>query len=273
MQNPHNVMRTHGSAMPAPCGRRRWLQQMGLAAMGTIASIGPARAATTVGVAVAASVQTAMEQLGPAFKRASDHDLKLSFGASGNLVRQIEQGLPVELFLSADEEFADRLVRSGWARDAGVVYATGRLALLAARGTGFALDPQLRGLAAGWPDIERFAIANPTLAPYGRAAREALQSADLWAAAQPRLVQGENVAQAAQFVGTGSAQAGLTALSLVVGRTDPPWRGYVVVDSALHQPLRQRMVLRRGAGPVATAFYTWLQTDAARTVLQSHGFS
>jgi len=265
-------MRLHCDAMTAAFGRRRWLQWAGLTAIGSAASTGPTRAAEPAGVAVASSVQAAMEQLGAAYTRSSGQHVRFSFGASGNLVRQIEQGLPVELFLSADEDFANRLVRGGWGRDAGVIYATGRLALVAARGTGFELDSQLRGLLAGWPGIERFAIANPTLAPYGRAAREALQAAGLWAAAQPRLVQGENVAQAAQFVGTGSAQAGLTALSLVVGRADPPWRGHVVVDSQLHQPLRQRMVLRRGAGPVATGFYAWLQTSAARAVLQTHGF-
>ena len=213
-----------------------------------------------------------MEVLVPAFSQATGQTLRLTFGASGNLVRQIDQGLPVELFLSADDAFAGRLVESGWARDAGAVYATGRLALVVGRGTAIALDGRLLGLKAGWAEVRKFSIANPLIAPYGKAARESLQSAGLWDAAQARLVLGENVAQAAQFVGTGSAQAGLTALSLVAGRAAAGWRDHVAVDGAMHAPLRQRMVLRRQAGTAATAFYDYLQTPAARAVLQSHGF-
>lgn len=216
-----------------------------------------------------------MEALAPAFTRATGHTVTLVFGASGNLVRQIEQGLPVDLFLSADEGFAARLVQRGWARDGGVVYAAGRLALVVAQGTTIALDGRLQGLKAGWPQVRNFSIANPLLAPYGAAAREALQAAGLWEAAQQKLVLGENVAQAAQFVATGSAQAGLTALSLLVGGSAPAaagWRSYVEVDAAMHAPLRQRMVLRREAPPAAVAFYDYLQTPASRALLQRHGF-
>jgi molybdate transport system substrate-binding protein len=255
--------------------RRQWVKTAASAVFGAQAAAfarsvpGPAAPAR---VAVASSVQAAMEALAPAFTRATGHRLVLSFGASGNLVRQIGQGLPVDLFLSADEEFAKGLAQSGWARDGGVVYATGRLALVVARGTSIALDPRLQGLKAGWTEVRKFAIANPQLAPYGKAAREVLQTLGLWDSAQPRLVLGENVAQAAQFVASGSAEAGFTALSLVAGRGDAAWGGHVAVDDALHSPLRQRMVLRREAGPAAVAFYDYLQTPAARAVLQSHGF-
>lgn len=258
--------------------RRRLLKLAGLAAGASAGWVAApsvsagARQRAPAGVAVASSVAAAMEALVPAFSQSSGYQLTLSFGASGNLVRQIEQGLPVELFLSADEDFAGRLVETGWARDGGAIYATGRLALLVARGTSIALNPQLQGLKAGWAGVRKLSIANPLLAPYGKAAREALQAAGLWELAQPRLVLGENVAQAAQFVATGSAQAGLTALSLVVGRSAPPWRGHVAVASEMHAPLRQRMVLRRQAGPAATAFYDYLQTPAARAMLQNHGF-
>jgi molybdate transport system substrate-binding protein len=270
-------MQSRESTASVPITRRHWLALAGLALAGAGSAAraqgGRRDAGAATGVAVASSVQAAMEELVPAFTQVSGHRLALSYGASGNLVRQIGQGLPVELFLSADEDFANALARAGWARDGGVVYATGRLALVVARGTSIALDPGLRGLKAGWAGVRRFAIANPLLAPYGNAAREALEQVGLWDAAQPKLVLGENVAQAAQFVGTGSAEAGLTALSLLVGRTDAPWRGHVAVDSALHAPLRQRMVLRRQAGPAASAFYDYLQTPAAQAVLQRHGFN
>lgn len=255
--------------------RRDWLKVAGaaVAAPGRADAAPPAAPSGAAGsVAVASSVQAAMEVLAPAFSHATGHALRLTFGASGNLVRQIDQGLPVDLFLSADEAFAGRLVATGWARDAGAVYATGRLALVVARGTAIALDGRLLGLKAGWGEVRKFSIANPLLAPYGKAARETLESAGLWEAAQARLVLGESVAQAAQFVGTGSAQAGLTALSLVVRRAAAGWRDHVAVDGAMHAPLRQRMVLRRQAGVAATAFYDYLQTPAARALLQSHGF-
>jgi molybdate transport system substrate-binding protein len=223
-------------------------------------------------IAVASSVQAAMEEIAPAFTQATGHRMALSFGASGNFVRQIQQGLPVELFLSADEDFALQLADAGLARDRGAVYARGRLALVLARDCTIALDARLQGLKAGWAQMRKLAIANPELAPYGRAAREALQAAGLWDAAGSRLVLGENVAQAAQFVASGSAQAGLTALSLLAARPAGLWGGHVAVDDTLYRPLRQRMVLLRRAGPAAVALYAYLLTPPARAVLQRHGF-
>jgi molybdate transport system substrate-binding protein len=199
----------------------------------------------------------------------------MTAGASGHLAQQIGQGLPVDLFLSADEDFAKRLADSGWAGDPGVVYASGRLALVVAAGTAIPVDGGLRGLRSAWPQARKFAIANPLLAPYGVAAEQALRSVALWESVQPKLVLGANVAQAAQFVATGSAQAGLTALSLLVGRaagTAPVWGGYVEVDAGLYRPLRQRMVLRRNAPQAAVALYAWLQTAAARALFRQHGF-
>lgn len=216
-----------------------------------------------------------MEAILPVFTQSTGHAVALTSGASGNLARQIAQGLPVDLFLSADEEFARRLAASGWARDIGTVYASGRLALVLAQGTSIPLDARLQGLRSGWPQVRKFSIANPLLAPYGVAAQQALRTVALWEAAQPKLVLGENVAQAAQFVVTGSAQAGLTALSLLTGRaagTAPAFGGHVEVDAALHAPLRQRMVLRRDASPAAAALYDYLQAPAARALFQQHGF-
>ena len=194
-------------------------------------------------VAVAASVQRAMEEIAPAWMRSTGHRLRITYGSSGNFVRQIQQGLPVELFLSADESFVLRLADAGLTRDRGAIYASGRLALLLAKDSAIALDPQLQGLKAGWASVHKFAIANPELAPYGRAARETLQTVGLWEAAQSKLVLGENVAQATQFVTTGSAQAGLTALSLLVGNEAAGLGRYLALPGNLHAPLLQRMVL------------------------------
>jgi molybdate transport system substrate-binding protein len=223
-------------------------------------------------VAVAASVQRAMEEIAPAWMRSTGHQLRITYGSSGNFVRQIQQGLPVELFLSADESFAFRLADAGLTRGRGAIYASGRLALLLAKDTAIALDPQLQGLKAGWASVHKFAIANPELAPYGRAAREVLQAVGLWEAAQGKLVLGENVAQATQFVTTGSAQAGLTALSLLVGNEAAGLGRYLALSGSLHGPLLQRMVLLKQASPAAAALYEYLQSGPAKAVLMRHGF-
>jgi molybdate transport system substrate-binding protein len=251
--------------------RRRILK---LAGAGVAAWAGPAATAQNALplVAVAASVQRAMQEIAPAWMQATGHRLNIIYGSSGNFLRQIQQGLPVELFLSADERFALALAEAGLARDRGAIYATGRLALLVAEGSSIALDPQLRGLKAGWHRIRKFAIANRELAPYGQAACEALQSAGLWEAAQTKLVIGENVGQATQFVATGAAQAGLTALSLLAGDGPRHTGPFIAVSETLHAPLRQRMVLLKRAAPAAAAFYEYLQSSPAKTILRRRGF-
>jgi molybdate transport system substrate-binding protein len=224
-------------------------------------------------VAVAASVQGAMEDIAPAWMRSTGHRVRITYGSSGNFVRQIQQGLPVELFLSADEAFALKLADAGLTRDRGVIYASGRLALLVARESAIGLDPQLQGLKSAWPTVRKFAIANPELAPYGKAAREVLQTVGLWEPVVPKLVLGENIAQATQFVATGAAQAGITALSLVTGNRAPGLDRYIGLPDNLHAPLRQRMVLLAQAGSAATAFYEYLQSSPAKALLRRHGFA
>jgi molybdate transport system substrate-binding protein len=224
-------------------------------------------------IAVAASVQGAMEEIAGAWTRETGLRLNIAYGASGNFVRQIQQGLPAELFLSADEGFALKLAEAGLARDTGAIYASGRLALVVPKTSTLALDPQLRGLKAGWASVRKFAIANPELAPYGKAAREVLQAAGLWEQAQDKLVLGENIGQATQFVTTGAAQAGITALSLLTESEAGRNSRYVALPDSLHAPLRQRMVLLKRAGPAAAAFYRHLQSAPAKALLRKHGFT
>jgi molybdate transport system substrate-binding protein len=224
-------------------------------------------------VAVASSVQQAMEEIASAWMRSTGQQLRIVYGSSGNLARQIQQGLPVELFLSADDSFVFHLADAGLTRDRGRVYASGRLALLLAKGSAIQLDAGLRGLKADWHSIRKFAIANPELAPYGRAAREVLQSAGLWDSAQPKLVLGESIAQVTQFVLTGSAQAGFTALSLLTGNTASGVGRHLALPENLHAPLQQRMVLLKRAGPVAAAFHQHLQSAEAKAILRRYGFA
>ena len=227
-------------------------------------------------VAAAANMQTALAELVPLFEKDGQGKVFLSIGASANLVRQIQQGLPAELFLSADEDFAFKLADAGLTTDRGAVYATGRIVLVVPQNSALALDPQLVGLKnalmSAPASIDKFAIANPELAPYGKAAVQALQKQAIWPLLQPQLVMGENIAQTTQFISSGAAPAGITALALVLAPAVAPRVRYVVVASELHAPIRQRMVLLKTAGPTARAFYAFLQSPAAKQVLLRHGY-
>jgi molybdate transport system substrate-binding protein len=232
------------------------------------------RAADVPNVAAAADLQFALPEIAAAFTRDTGHAVKLVFGSSGNLRRQIGEGAPFQLFLSADEAYVQALAREGKTRDQGVIYAVGRVAVVAAEGSPLVPDAALANLrsaiAAG--RVTRFAIANPEHAPYGRAAREALQKAGLWDVLQSKLVLGENVAQAAQFAITAGAQGGIVSYAQVVG---PALRGkvrYAVLPDESHAPIRQRMALLRDAGVVAEAFFRYVSSPAGRGILTRYGF-
>lgn len=245
--------------------------QLGLA-MASQASAQDAAASRPALVAAAANLQPVLAELVPLFERGQKSRVRINIGSSANLVRQIQQGLPAELFMSADEDFALRLADAGLTLDRGLVYATGRLVLLVPADSPLALDPQLRGLKAGLGQVQKFAIANPELAPYGKAAVQVLQKLDLWPALHGKIVLGENIAQTTQYVSTGAAQAGITALSLALAPELATRVRYVLLPDNLHAPVRQRMVLLKNAGPAARAFYEFLQSPAAKAVLTRYGY-
>lgn len=226
-------------------------------------------------VAAAASLNEALADIAMQFERDRNLRVDVVFGASGTLTRQIQDGAPFELFLAADEELPKQLAAAGLTRDAGVVYATGRLALFAPTGSPLAVDARLDGLArllaAG--RVTRFAIANPDVAPYGRAAEALLRRRGLWEGIRPSLVLGDSIAQAAQFATAGNAVGGLLAYSTVSSRAFANRGRSVVIPSSDHPPLTQRMVLLKRAGPVASQFYSYLQGAVARGMLARHGFT
>ena len=223
-------------------------------------------------VAAASDLKFALTEIAAAFAATTGRGVQLVFGSSGNFARQIRQGAPYELFFSADEGYVAALAEAGRTRDGGLVYGTGRLALLASRSFRVEVDSRLRGLRARLEHLRRFAIANPEHAPYGRAAREALSALGIWETLSARIVRAENVAQAAQFVATGAAQAGLVAWPLLAGGRGDAIGPHAQVDESLHAPLRQRMVLLRGAAAVASGFYEYVQQPPARAALARHGF-
>ena len=246
----------------------------GLATTLSLGGVTAARAEAGPVIAAAASLQSVLPKVVEAFRAQGGGPVRVVFGSSGALTTQIEQGAPFELFLSADRPYVARLAARDLTLDGGVAYAEGRIALFAPTGSRLKADGQLKDLAAALRDgrLRRLAIANPDHAPYGRAARQALTHAGLWPAIQPRLVVGENIAQAAQFGSTGAAQGGVIAWSLAVAPEFARRGRSALIPGDWHQPLDQQMVLLKGAGPIARGFYGYLQRPAARAILDRYGF-
>ena len=254
--------------------RRLFLHAVGFTAASTLLPRAAPAAGSSI-VAAAADLQFALPQIVAAFEKKTGETVRISFGSSGNLSRQIRQGAPFGLFLSADEQYVLRLAADGFTRGEGAVYALGRIALVVPHGSPLkpdgSLDDLARALHAG--RVTRFAIANPAHAPYGKRAEEALRHRGLWKAIQPKLVLGENVAQATQFAVSGNTDGGIVAQSLTVAPEIRAKADSALIPADWHSPLRQRMALTNEAGPAAEAFYQFLEGSQARVILERYGFS
>ena len=225
-------------------------------------------------VAAAASLRHVFPEVARAWSAAGGAPPEVSYGSSGNLYRQIVQGAPFDLFLSADEGQALRLVRAGRTEGEGAVYGVGRLALLVPRHSALVLDASLAdlGRAIGDGRLRRLSIANPAHAPYGRAARDALVRTALWPRLEDRLLLAENAAQAVQFALARGAEGGLVPYALALsGRVSAEAR-HVLLDASMHRPITQRMVLLSGSGADARALFRFLAGPAARRIFERFGF-
>ena len=226
-------------------------------------------------VAAASDLGYCIDELVGAYRKtAPDAEPKVSLGASGNFFAQIRNGAPFEVFLSADMDYPRQLARLGAADGATLVpYAIGRIAL-------WSLDPQVdpnRGLSALIADarVKRFAIANSVTAPYGRAAKAALERDGLWNTVQPKLVIGENIAQTAQFVQTGNAQAGIISFATLHSTKLKGVGRYALVPTNGLSPIEQGAIVTKAgaANPHAAAFIRFLGSPEARAILARNGFS
>jgi len=226
-------------------------------------------------IAAAASVKLALQDIADAFRQDTGKSVRLSFASSGNLTRQIQQGAPFELFLSANTAYVEQLQQQKLAQDQKFVYALGRLVLLTTVASPLTLDEQLQGIRQSLQTgrLKHFAIANPELAPYGVAAREVLQHWQLWSSIQSHLVLGENVAQATQFAASGAAQVGLVSYFLALAPQLKNKIRFVLIPQAFHQPLAQTMVLLNRAGDTAKLFYRYMQQHKAQQILNRYGYS
>lgn len=271
-------MMTHSAT--AHAWTRRALLTLGLGAGAAIAALAiqmtgaDAQQADVPVIAAAADLKFAVTELASAFKADTGKEVKLSFGSTGNFATQIRQGAPFQVFMAADQKFIADLYKEGFTRDAGDLYAEGRIVLMVPHGSMLKADEAMDDLAAQLAAgrITRFAIANPEHAPYGLRAEEALKHRGLWDKVQPHLVLGENVSQAAQFALSGNAQGGIIAYSLALAPEVRSQGQFALIPHDWHEPLLQRMALLKNAGPVAEEFYAYMKTPKAREIMKKFGF-
>jgi molybdate transport system substrate-binding protein len=236
----------------------------------------PARAADrSITIAAAADLSSALQQVAANYEKRSGVDVKLSFGASGALTQQIQNGAPFDLFFSADSEYPRQLIAGGLA-DASTLYryAVGRLVLWAPKDSPLEIERQGMSVLLD-PSVKKIAIANPQHAPYGRAAVAVLKYYGFYEKVSDRLVLGENVSQAAQFAESGNAQVGFVALAHAMAPAMQGKGKYWVVPADAYPPLDQSVVaiLHSAHRQEALAFLQYLKTDEAVAVLQRYGFS
>lgn len=258
--------------MPSPTrlavSARPWIALVPLLIVAGCGGSGVPEADRPLLVAAASSLQDALPEIAERFTEETGRAVSLSFGSSGQLATQVEQGAPFDLFLSADRAFVDRLVESGaiatgTARD----YARGQLVLVRradAEGPLDGLDDLTRA------EVRAVAIAEPETAPYGRAARQALEDAGLWDGLQPKLVRGRSVRQALRYVETGDADAALVAES-IAGSSGLP---SLPIDPSRYEPIVQRLGVIAGSprADAARDFADFLIAGPGRAVLGEHGF-
>ena len=228
----------------------------------------------SVRVAAAADLKFAMKELAKKFENKTGARVDVSYGSSGNFFSQLQNGAPFDLFFSADVEYPRKLEAEGLAEPGTLGdYALGRIVIWMPDDSSVDLGKE------GWnalldPGVQKVAIANPELAPYGRAAASALKKAGIYEQVKAKLVYGENISQAAQFVQSGNAQAGIIALSLAFSpgmKRGKVWQ----IPAEMHPPIEQGAVLLKNARnrPAAQAFLNFVKSAAGKEVLEQHGFS
>jgi molybdate transport system substrate-binding protein len=254
--------------------RRLWCYLFIIVGCGACTASPPAPIATTspnpLLVAAASDLIPAFEELGVLFTAQTGIEVVFNFGSTGQLAQQIEQGAPVDVFAAANVSFINTLQSAGLViEDTIATYAFGRLTVWTHADSPFTFT-SLDDLTQ--PGINRIAIANPEHAPYGIAAREALQAAGLWDILQPSLILGENIAQAFQYAETGNVDAAIVALSLSIAAGESG--RWMLIPETLHNPLQQTLVVIKST-PRETAarqFALFVNSAAGREVMQRFGF-
>ena len=223
-------------------------------------------------VAAAADLNFALKEIAQKYQTQTGQSVKLTFGSSGNFFNAIRNGAPYDVYFSADMDYPKQL-ESAALSEPGTLYdyAVGRLVLWAPQNSPLDLRQGLKILAGA--QVRKISIANPQHAPYGRAAVAAMKSAGVYDRVEPKLVLGENISQAAQFVDSGNADVGLLALSLA--KTPTMHGKYELVPTDSYPALRQAaVVLRRSSRKdAAKRFLEFLKSSDARAILDKYGFA
>lgn len=227
--------------------------------------------ADQVNVAVAANFAAPIKKIAQDFERETGHRLQISSGSTGGFYAQIRNGAPFHVLLAADDETPLKIENEGLGvTGSRFTYAIGKL-ILWSKQTNF-VDSKGEILKSN--QFDRLAIANPKIAPYGLAAMEVLERLNLQVALKPKLVQGESIAQAYQFVATQNAQLGFVALSQVIADGKISEGSAWIIPATMYSPIRQDAVLlNEGKGSLAaTAFLTYLRGEKARATIRSFGY-
>lgn len=225
-----------------------------------LVTLGSIHAADLI-VAGASDLSPLTSPLSQAFERNMHVPVKFTLGSSGQLTQQIESGAPFDVFLSADEHYVKQLVANGHLEPATVVYALGQIGLWSRDGAVRSFDDLLK------PSVVHLAIPNPEHAPYGIAAKKALETRGVWSKIESKIVYGENVRQAMQFAESGNADAVITSWTLLVGRDA------VLLPADWHDPIRQSGGVVKSSAQAATAriFLDFLKSAEGQKILQSGG--
>lgn len=220
-------------------------------------------------VAAAADLAPAFEELGRSFEQATGIKVVYSFGSTGNLVKQIENGAPMDVFAAANVEYVNGLEQKGLIiPGTKALYARGRITLWTNADSPLKID-KLADLARA--DVKRIGIANPEHAPYGMAAREALQAVGIYDALKEKLVLGENVRMTLQYAETGNVDVSIVALSLSV-QSKGRW---TLIPEELHKPLDQALAVIKGTKheQQAREFAAYINGPQGRPVMRKYGFT
>ena len=219
-------------------------------------------------VAAAADLTPAFEELGREFESTTKTKVVFVFGSTGMLTRQIENGAPFDLFAAANVSYIDELDQKGLIiSDSKAIYARGRITLWSPNESTL----RLQGIAdLARPEVQRVAIANPDHAPYGLAAKQALQSAGVWDRVQPKLVYGDNIRQTLQYAQTGNVEVAIVALSLSI-QSNGRW---TVIPEELHQPIDQGLAIMKTTKneQAARAFAAFISSPQGKAIMKKYGF-
>lgn len=224
-------------------------------------------------VAAAADLQSAMQEMAARFEKETGKTVKVIYGSSGNFFQQIQNGAPFDIFFSANLDYPRKLEAAGLTVPGSYYqYAKGKIVIWVPTGSKIDLSSGMQALLD--PSVKKIAIANPQHAPYGQTAVAAMQKLNVYDTLKDKFVLGENISQAASFVVSGAADAGIVALSLALSPNMKDKGRYVAVPDGDYPPIEQACVIlgRSKNKETALRFLSFLKTAAAGELLRSYGF-